>query len=199
MPTNLESDVHKTVDVSAVAVIVKKQKNLVPLLSIGLATARMHHGILTVFFISQADEIPDWWALPAEYDSTGIVVQSITGKNSIRLLIKQLATLKPVLLGMALDDTEGEERYLAGKACEPLLQQLNCPIFIVKSAADWSLLGSPSAFVPFFDDANTWFAITTALNVSPELRISGLQSSWNLRNKFPGKMLQPWRKNWKPA
>ena len=172
MPTDFTPDGHKTIDVPAVAVIVKKQENLVPLLSTGLATARMHHGILTVFFVSQDEEIPDWWSLPAEYDSAGIVVQSISGKNGIRVLIKQLAELKPVLLGMALDDKEGEERYLAGKACEPLLQQLNCPIFIVKSAADWSLLGSPSAFVPFFDDANTWFAITTALNVSPELRIT---------------------------
>ena len=172
MPTDLTPDGHKTANTPAVAVVIKKKENLVSLLSTGLATARMHHGILRVFFVSQAEEIPDWWSLPAEYDSAGIVVQSISGKKSIRLLIKQLAELKPVLLGMALDDKEGEDRYLAGKACEPILQQLNCPVYIVKSAADWFLSGSPSAFVPFFDDANTWYAITTALKVSPELRIT---------------------------
>ena len=172
MPTDFTPDGHKTIDVPAVAVIVKKQENLVPLLSTGLATARMHHGILTVFFVSESEEIPEWWSLPAEYDSANIVVECITGKNCVRVLIKQLAGLKPVLLGMAQDDTEGEDRYLAGKACEPILQQLNCPVYIVKSTADWSLPESLSAFVPFWDDKNTRFAITTALEVSPKLRIT---------------------------
>ena len=156
----------------AVAVIVKKQENLVPLLSTGLATAQMHHGTLTVFFVTPSDETPEWFSLPAEYDSVGIVQQSITGKNCVRVLIKQLAGLKPVLLGIAMDDAKGEDRYLAGKELEPVLQQLNCPVYLVKSTADWSLPESLSAFVPFWDDENTRFAITTALEVSPKLRIT---------------------------
>ena len=172
MPTDFTPDGHKTIDVPAVAVIVKKQENLVPLLSTGLATARMHHGILTVFFVSESEEIPEWWSLPAEYDSANIVVECITGKNCVRVLIKQLAALKPVLLGMALDDAKGEDRHLAGKVFDSVLQQLNCPVFIVKSTADWSLPESLSAFVPFWDDKNTRFAITTALEVSPKLRIT---------------------------
>lgn len=63
-----------------VAVVISKKESLVSLLSTGLATARIHHGILTVFFVSQTEDTPDWVTLPAEYDSAGIAVQSVTGK-----------------------------------------------------------------------------------------------------------------------
>ncbi|NOQ47107.1 MAG: TIGR00341 family protein [Desulfobulbaceae bacterium] len=170
--TENPSDGHHPTNTPTVAIVVKKQENLVSLISTGLATAKMHHGTLTVFFVTPSDDTPDWFSLPAEYDSATIVQQSITGKNYVRLLIKQLAVLKPVLLGMALDEKDGEDRYLAGKAYEPVLQQLNCPVYLVKSAADWSLSDSLSAFVPFWDDKNTRFAITAALEVSPKLRIT---------------------------
>jgi len=172
MPTDLTPDGHQPTNAPAVAIVVKKQENLVSLISTGLATAKMHHGTLTVFFVTPSDDPPDWFSVPAEYDTATIVQQFITGKNYVRLLIKQLAVLKPVLLGMVLDEKDGEDRYLAGKAYEPVLQKLNCPVYLVKSAADWSLADSLSAFVPFWDDQNTRFAITTALKVSPKLRIT---------------------------
>ncbi len=156
----------------AVAVVIKKKENLVSLLSTGLSVAKMHQGNLTVFFVTPSDDPADWFSVPAEYDSATIVKQFITGENYVRLLIKQLAVLKPGLLGMAMDEKDGEDRYLAGKAYEPVLQQLNCPVYLVKSSADWSLPESLSAFVPFWDDENTRFAITTALEVSPKLRIT---------------------------
>ncbi len=171
-PTDHISDEYQSVNAPAVAIVVDKQEQFLPLLSSGLATAQMHRGTLTVVFVSQAEEIPDWFALPPEYASANIVQQSITGKNCVRLLIKQLTGLKPVLLGMALDEKEGEDRYLAGKAYEPVLQQLNCPVYLVKSTPDWSFPDSLSAFVPFWDDENSRFAITTALEVSPNLHVT---------------------------
>jgi uncharacterized hydrophobic protein (TIGR00271 family) len=171
-PAEPKPDVHPPVNSPAVAVVVYKQEHLLPLLSTGEATARMHQGTLTVFFVSQAEEIPDWCSLPPEYVSATIVSQSISGKNYVRLLNKQLAVLKPVLFGMALSEQEGEDRYLAGKAYEPLLQQLKCPVYLVRSTEDWSLSDSLSAFVPFWDDENTRFSITTALEVSPNLHIT---------------------------
>lgn len=67
---------------------------------------------MTVFFVTLADDAPDWCTVPPEYDSIGIVQHIITGKiNYVRVLIKHLTEPKPVLLGMALDDTPGEDRY----------------------------------------------------------------------------------------
>jgi uncharacterized hydrophobic protein (TIGR00271 family) len=170
--TDRTPDANPPANAPATAVIIKKEANLLPLLSTGQATAKMNHGTLTVFFVTPSDSAEEWFALPPEYDSDNIVTQVITGKKHVSLLIKQLNKLKPVLLGMALDDTTEEDRYLAGKVYEPVLQQLNCPVYLVKSAADWSLTESLSAFVPFWDDENTRFAIETALEVSPHLRIT---------------------------
>ena len=170
--TDRTPDANPPANAHATAVIINKEENLLPLLSTGLAISKMHHGTFTVFFVTPSDSAEDWFVLPAEYDSDNIVTQSITGKKHVSLLIKQLNKLKPVLLGMALDDTEGEDRYLAGKAYEPLLHQLTCTVYLVKSAEGWSLADSPTACIPFLDDQNTRFAIRTALEVSPEIRIT---------------------------
>jgi uncharacterized hydrophobic protein (TIGR00271 family) len=173
--TENQSDGSQRANAPAVAVIVKKEEHLLPLISTGLATAQMHNCTLAVFFMAPTDESSDWFSLPAEYDSASIVQQCITGKSRVPVLIKQLVALKPVLLGMALDDTKGEDRYLAGKELEPVLQQLNCPVYLVKSTVDWSLPKSLSALVPYWDDENTRFAITTAMEVSPKLRITAVK------------------------
>lgn len=170
--TEYTTDDQYPVDAPSVAVIVNTQEQLLPLLTTGLTTATMHNGTLTIFCVTLSDDEPTWFSLPDAYDSADIVQQRITGKNVINELLKELKQLRPMLLGMALDNKERDDRYLVGKAFEPILQQLNCPVYLIKSTADWTLPGSLSALVPFWNDENTRFAITTALELSPQLRIT---------------------------
>ena len=161
----------------AVAIIVYHQDHYLSLLSGGLATAEAHHGILTVFLVSPAPDRPDWFSLPPEYENAGIVLKCITGEKAISRLLKDLKLLNPLLVGIALAEKDEGRRYLAGKNFEPLLQQLNCPLYLLKSEPEWVFEECDSAFVPFWDDANTRFAITTALNIDPNLKITAAKVS----------------------
>jgi len=156
---------------ASVAVVITREQDRLPLVSTGLPTARMHQAVLHVFFITQAEQHPTWFGLPAGYDSDDIQIHTISGAKSIQRLIKQLATVNPLILGMAINAKQ-DERYLAGDQMEPVLRHVKCPVYLVKSAEGWSLPDSLSAFVPFWDDANTRFAIRTALELSPKLNIT---------------------------
>jgi uncharacterized hydrophobic protein (TIGR00271 family) len=156
----------------AVALVVDQQDHFLPLLSIGAINAKAHHGTLHVFLISFSNEKPTWPILPPEYEDAGIVLKSITEQKAINTLLKELRVLKPLLVGLAMSDESGANRYFAGKEFEPVLQQLKCPVFIVKSEPGWVFREDDSAFVPFWDDNNTQFAIATALNLAPNLKIT---------------------------
>ena len=55
---------------------------------------------------------------------------------------------------------------------DSIIQQVPCPIYLLKCESGWSISSAPSAFAPFWDDANTRFAIDTALGLSPSLKIT---------------------------
>jgi len=162
----------KSINVPAVAIIVYHQDQYLSLLSSGLATAEAHHGILTAFLVSLETDEPDWFSLPPEYSNFDIELKCITGEKVIKRLLKKLKLLNPLLVGMALAENNEGRRYLAGKNFEPLLQQLTCPVYLLKSEPEWVFEECDSAFVPFWDDTNTRFAITTALNLDPNLKIT---------------------------
>jgi len=170
---NLRPDTPRTIIPPAIAIVVNQQDHFLALLSSGVINAKAHQGVLTVFYISTSDEIPVWYCLPPEYESDGIIFKSLAGKKAANRLLKELKSLKPVLVGLAMGDKDDAARYLAGANFEPILQQLACPVFVLKSTPGWIFKdSSDSAFIPFWDDRNTRFAIQTAFDVDPNIQIT---------------------------
>jgi uncharacterized hydrophobic protein (TIGR00271 family) len=169
---NIRSEPPEPLIVPAVAVVVHQQDHYLALLSSGLINAEAHQGILTVFLISLANEEPEWFVLPPEYENIGVVLKCLTGKKARSILLRELKSLKPLLVGLPIGGEDSAKRYLAGEIFEPILQQLSCPVYVLKSTPGWIFKDSNSAFIPFWDDRNTRFAITTALDVDPILKIT---------------------------
>lgn len=156
-----------------IAVVVHQQDHYLALLSSGLTNSKSHHGRLKVFCIAPTNEIPEWYFIPPEYENNDIVLESTTGKKAINQLLKDLKLLKPVLVGLPMGGRDGANRFLAGEEFEPILRQLSCPVYILKSTPGWVFKdSSDSAFIPFWDDKNTQFAIKTALDVDPNIKIT---------------------------
>ena len=156
-----------------IAVVVHQQDHYLALLSSGLTNSKSHHGRLKVFCIAPTNEIPEWYFIPPEYENNDIVLESTTGKKAINQLLKDLKLLKPVLVGLPMGGRDGANRFLAGEEFEPILRQLSCPVYILKSAPGWIFKdSSDSAFIPFWDDKNTQFAIQTALDEDPNIKIT---------------------------
>jgi len=171
----IRSDSPKKINVPTIAVVVQQQDNYLALLSSGLINAKAHQGILTVFLITASKEKPEWYILPPDYEDAGIVLKSIAGGKAVNRLLKELKLLKPLLVGLPMTDDDGGKRYLAGEEFEPVLQQLSCPVYVLKSTPGWVFKDSDSAFIPFWDDKNTRFAITTALEIDPNIKITAGQ------------------------
>jgi uncharacterized hydrophobic protein (TIGR00271 family) len=171
----IRSDSQKKINVPAIAVVVQQQDHYLALLSSGLINAKARQGILTVFLITATEERPEWFILPPDYEGAGIVLKCIAGEKAVNRLLKDLKLLKPLLVGLPMTEEDGGYRYLAGEKLEPVIQQLGCPIYILKSAPGWTFNESDSAFIPFLDDRNTRFAITTALEVDPKIKITAGQ------------------------
>ncbi len=162
----------KSTNVPSIAVVVHQLDHYLALLSSGLINAKAHQGLLTVFLVAFSKEKPEWFFLPPEYEDDGIVLKCIAGKKAVNRLLKDLKLLRPLLVGLAMGDKDGANRYLAGQKFEPILQQLSCPVYVLKSSPGWFFKDSDSAFIPFWDDRNTRFAITTALEVDPNIKIT---------------------------
>jgi len=170
---NIRPDLSRAVIPPAFAIVVHQQDHYLALLSGGVLNVRAHQGILTVFYISTSDEIPEWYCLPPEYESTGIILKNLSGEKVTNRLLKELKVLKPALVGLAMGDKKDSSRYLAGEDFETILQQLACPVFVLKSTPGWVFKdSSDSAFIPFWDDRNTRFAIQTAFDVGPNITIT---------------------------
>ncbi len=170
---NMKSKPRESTSTPAIAVVVHQQEHYLALLSSGVINAKTHRGVLTVFCITSSNEIPEWFCLPPEYVDHTIILKNIAGKKALNRLLKELKLIKPILVGLAMSDQKGGHRYLAGKKFEPILQQLNCPIYILKSTPGWIFNEkSESAFLPFWDDSNTRFAIQTALDLDLSIKIT---------------------------
>jgi len=170
---NIKSESRESTSTPAIAVVVHQQDHYLALLSSGVINAKAHRGVLTVFCITSSNEIPEWFFLPPEYVDDAIILKDIAGKKALNRLLKELKLLKPVLVGLAMSDQDGAHRYLAGEKFEPILRHLKCPIYILKSTPGWIFKeNSDSAFLPFWDDSNTRFAIQTALDLDPSIKIT---------------------------
>lgn len=170
---DIDSNATKPITTPTIAIVVQHQDHYLALLSSGVINAKAHQGILTVFCISPSEDMPDWFLIPAGYENVGINLKNLSGKKAINRLLKHLKILKPILIGLPIGGQEDAARYLAGERFEPVLQQMNCPVFILKSSPGWIFEdNSESAFVPFWDDKNTRFAIQTAFDVDPGIKIT---------------------------
>jgi uncharacterized hydrophobic protein (TIGR00271 family) len=170
---DIESNPPKSTASPTIAVVVHHQDHYLALLSSGVINAKANQGILTVFCITSSDEIPGWYFIPPGYEDEGIILKNIAGEKAINKLLKDLKLLKPALVGFSMNDKDGADRYLAGEKFEPILQQLSCPVYVLKSTSGWIFKdSSDSAFIPFWDDRNTRFAIQTALDVNPNIKIT---------------------------
>ena len=163
---------HEVHGIAQIAVVVHHYDHYMALLSSGVTVTKANNGILTVFLVTDGDEQPDWFYVPPEYETAGVVLRHLGGKKAIRVLLKELKLLRPLLVGMALGVENSGKRYLAGEKFEPLIQQLTCPIYLLKSSPGWVFETSTTAFVPFWDDRNTRFAITNALKLDPQLQLT---------------------------
>ena len=117
-----------TDDTVSVAVVITREDDLNPLLSTGMATARMHNAVLHVFCVTKTDYAAEWFAIPDQYDHENIVSHTIGGEKSTKKLIKLLTKLNPLILGVALDHRQ-DDRYMAGSELEMVLRQVNCPVY----------------------------------------------------------------------
>lgn len=169
-PANDFNDIIPKKD-KTVAVFIDEQTSFSALLSIAYRTAQIQHGYLLVFFLNH-ESPPSWFVIPDDYDKGSIALQCISGKNQIRRSLLLLNKFRPLLLCLPLDSDENDERYLSGKLYEPIVRHAKSPICFLKAPNGWTLSDAASAFVPYADDNNTKFAIQTALEVNPKLKIT---------------------------
>lgn len=153
-----------------IAVIVDQEESFSAMLSTGYLTAESQDAYLLLLLV--ADASPAWMEIPEEYDKSRIIVEFLPNKSPEKNIIKLIRRFRPLLLGLPMDTEDMEGRYLAGKEFDIILQQAPCPVYLVKSPPSWTLSPSLSAFVPFWNDRNTTFAIDTALEISPRLKIT---------------------------
>ena len=118
---------------------------------------------------------------------------------------------------MQMNTGKHDARYLAGKDLNIIVQQAPCPTYVIKSPSGWSLSDDHKVLVPFWDDANTRFAIDTLFAINPNLQITAsivvspsdapadvsmqnedlsLQTSkWHKEKSFTTKILRGYKEN----
>lgn len=159
----------------SVALVITREPELISLVSVGREIANAHSAQLHVFCLTEAtDSIPDWFSIPAQFSHDNIVTHTISGQTRFKKLIGKLTALNPIVLGVAYDSQQ-DDRYLGGREMEHVLRRVNCHVLLLKGNEGWSLPESHSAFVPFWDDENTRFAIRTAYEMNPELKITAVR------------------------
>ncbi len=156
--------------VKRVAVIVDRQETFWGLLSTGYTTAQMHDAYLVVLVV--AEEPPTWLEIPENYDSSRIILEVVSDKAPARRIIKIIKQIHPMLLGLSMETAGKGLQSTPNEMFDSIIQQVPCPIYLLKCKSGWSISSALSAFVPFWDDANTRFAIDTALGLNPSLKIT---------------------------
>ncbi|WP_419177105.1 DUF389 domain-containing protein [Desulfosediminicola sp.] len=158
---------------NVVAIIITNPDTAFSLLSTGYKTALLHNGFLLVFLLP--DLSLEELIKPFENcDRERLVLQEVSSGKPARDILKLIKRVRPIVLGMAMDQVPGESRYLAGSVFDPILQRAPCPVYLIKAPTGWTPSGSTCALIPFEDDKNTHFAIETALSVNPDLTIKAV-------------------------
>ena len=153
-----------------VIVVINQPETFLGLLSTGYRTAEMHDAYLVVLATAESPDV--WLGIPENYDKSRIIVELFTDLDPAGRMLKIIKKYKPLLLGLPMETDDVSGRYLAGEKFDIIVKQAPCPVYLVKCPKDWTISNSLSAFVPFWDDDNTRFAIDAVLELSPRLKIT---------------------------
>jgi uncharacterized hydrophobic protein (TIGR00271 family) len=152
-----------------VAIIISQQEAFSGLLTAGYKTAEIQKAYLVIFITADA---LNSLHIPEEYDSVRIVIECFSDISSVGSILKQIKRFRPILLGLQMNTDIQDTRYLAGKDLNIIIQKAPCPIYVIKSPSGWSISNDLKVLVPFWDDANTHFAIDTLFALNPNLQIT---------------------------
>ena len=157
--------------------MIESADHLLPVLSLGYRVARIRGEILTLLVISRkGGERPDWLVIPADFDESTLVIRLISGVNPAADIIRLIHEQPPTILGFGLDEYNRDSRYMLSASLDSILHRANCPTAIIKASSDWQLHPGKDdivdVFVPFWNDANSRYAINLALAIDPSARVT---------------------------
>jgi uncharacterized hydrophobic protein (TIGR00271 family) len=154
-----------------IAVVINSDDAIAALVSTGVKSAEASNAYLVVFTLAEIDGSKLLYSLQG-VDQDRIIVENVDRKNPAAHILRLLKPHRPLLLGLALGPGEQERRYQVAGKLDRIVQLAQCPVYLVKSTPDWHLPDSLNAFVPFWDDGNSRFAIDTAFTINPRLNIT---------------------------
>jgi hypothetical protein len=161
---------------SGIVLIIDSAAHLLPLLSPGYRVARLRRETLTLLVIAAGGKRPDWLVIPSHYDAGTIDIRLIGSASPSDEIIYFVRDKPPTILGFGLDEYKRDSRYLLNATLDPVLHRANCPTAIIKAPPDWEVRAGDGqvvdVFVPFWNDANSRYAIDLALAVDPAARVT---------------------------
>jgi len=156
---------------AGIGAVIDRAEHLAPVLSISYRVAQLRGERLTLLVVASDAKPPDWLQIPPSCDERIIDIVLVGSAAPADEIIRTVRERQPAILFFGLTEYQRDNRQMLDEKLEPALHRASCPTAITKAPADWQMRGDEDdavdIFVPFWNDANSRYAIDLSLAIDP--------------------------------
>ena len=155
--------------IQGVAVVVLREEELNPLLYGGYSIAECRDESLHVLVPSIDGRPPDWFVTPDAMESSRVSLVTLDAAQIDREIMDWCHSSRPAIVAFHFDRDTHRNRYIVNHDIDGAIMGLRCPVALISPGPDNSpdLSRTARALVPYSDDANSRYALSTALELNP--------------------------------
>ncbi len=160
-------------DKGCIAIVARSGEELGPLFKAGYSLATSRQETLYVLVPGSDGTAPDWLEIPEPHDPSTVQIDILEQSSIATDIGAWVRRHDPAVVAFAFDPSSKDDRYALSKELDATITRIRCPVALLHAGQGWESgrTERPLNVVPFTGDADSRFALKTALDLNPDARI----------------------------